>query len=57
MAAAVVKPLIRDSDRYITTKPTCRTPRSSWREKGKSPLVETQCKQTGGLHLPEYFNM
>ena len=31
MAAAVVKPDTRVSDRYMTTKPTWRTPMASWR--------------------------
>lgn len=35
-AAAVVKPDTRVSDRYMTTKPTCRTPIASWRRKERS---------------------
>lgn len=31
MAAAVVKPDTRVSDRYMTTKPICRTPIASWK--------------------------
>lgn len=31
MAAAVVKPDTKLSERYMTTKPTCRTPMASWR--------------------------
>lgn len=31
MAAAVVKPDTRVSDRYMTTKPTCRIPIASWK--------------------------
>ena len=35
-AAAVVKPDTRVSDRYMTTKPTCRTPIVSWRRNERS---------------------
>lgn len=31
MAAAVVKPDTRVSDRYMTTKPTCSKPIASWK--------------------------
>lgn len=48
MAAAVVKPDTRVSDRYMTTKPTCRAPMASW--KRQSLRLWADCSLRTSFH-------